>query len=146
MNEHKMRKWLSAYNSIFKEDNDLYHATASKYGLSECAFWILYTIRLSDKFYTQSEICEKLFLPAQTINSALKKLERDGFLELKFANNNRKSKQIHLTETGKELAEISADRLIQSEIKALSALSEDEQKTLLLLYGKFVQLLRAELN
>ena len=53
----------------------MYRSAAKSCGISECAFWILYTLRVEEKPFTQAEICEFLIEPKQTVHSALKKLE-----------------------------------------------------------------------
>ena len=36
---------LIRYNDIFKKNNDIYNDFIRKIGMSECAFWILYSIK-----------------------------------------------------------------------------------------------------
>ena len=79
---------------------------------------------------TQSDICVALSQPRQTVNSSLKKLEREGLLALS-GEGGRHGKPVSLTPQGLELAEKTVDRVIESEQKALLDLSPDEQKQLL---------------
>lgn len=134
---------LAEYNSIFKENDDIYHAAAKKLGLSACALWLLYILREKDHVYTQSEICERLFMPKQTINSALKKLEIDGFIELQIGSD-RKTKRVVLTESGCKLSERSADKLLEAERNAFSRMTNEEQDAFLRLFRRFTDLLRDE--
>ena len=71
---------LIAFNRETKKLDDVYRSAAKSCGISECAFWILYTLRVEEKSFTQAEICEFLIEPKQTVNSALKKLEAEGYL------------------------------------------------------------------
>ena len=71
---------LMAYNKETKKLDDLYRSAAKNCGMAECAFWILYTLRVEEKSFTQAEICEFLVEPKQTVNSALKKLVAEGYL------------------------------------------------------------------
>ena len=73
---------LIAFNRETKKLDDVYRSAAKSCGISECAFWILYTLRVEEKSFTQAEICEFLIEPKQTVNSALKKLEAEGYLTL----------------------------------------------------------------
>ena len=50
---------------------------------------------------TQSEICSFLYQPKQTVNSSLKKLASEGYIQLSVSGH--RSKQILLTEKGREL-------------------------------------------
>lgn len=51
-------------------------------GLPDCAFWILYLLRESEVKYTQSGVSENLSLSRQTVNSALKKLQQEGYIAM----------------------------------------------------------------
>ena len=68
-------EFIRSYNELFKACNQTYHRLARHYGLSDCAFSILYFLRNEGKPMTQAELCTGLFLSKQTVNSALKKLE-----------------------------------------------------------------------
>ena len=72
------RNYILTYNQLLKECDTIYHTAAVNSGLSDCAFWILYTVQDTEHIYTQSEICDNSSLPRQTVNSALKKLEKDA--------------------------------------------------------------------
>ncbi len=73
---------LSEYNSIIKENEGIYHKVAKKNGLSNGAFWILYMMCEEEGNLTQSAVCDAFYQPKQTVNSAIKKLEKEGFVEL----------------------------------------------------------------
>ena len=40
-------QFITAYNTLIKEDNRLYHTLAKSFGLSDTAFWILYILEES---------------------------------------------------------------------------------------------------
>lgn len=135
---------LIRYNRIFKDTDKIYHNFAKSYGLSDCAFWILYLLRETDTQYTQAEICNMLSLPRQTVNSALKNLQSEGYISLTPAENNKKSKILVLTEKGEGLAKNSADIVLKAEIKVLRQFSENELQLFLSLSEKYAVLLRKE--
>lgn len=132
---------LSRFNSIFKENDEIYRNAAKMVGLSDCTFWILYALRESGELLTQSDICYGACLPKQTVNSALKKLETDGYIEL-LNMTNRRSKQIRLTPKGVKLSQRTVDKVMRLEQDALSGLTSREQETFLLLFQKFTDLLK----
>lgn len=121
---------LTEYNRLYKENSAIYHDVCNRFGLSDSTFWILYILRTEEPPITQSDICVALSQPRQTVNSSLKKLERDGLLTLS-GEGGRHGKPVSLTPRGLELAEKTVDRVIESEQKALLDLSPDEQKQLL---------------
>lgn len=129
------------FNRIYKETSDIYRRKAADYGLSESAFWILYSVREGIGRVTQSRICFEACLPKQTVNSALKKLEADGIIML-IPENGGRSKVIELTEKGTRLAESTVDNVINAEKSAMSALSDDEQHQLIGLTGRYFSLIR----
>ena len=45
MAQEIMSKKLFEYNNIIKEQEDLYRKIAKHFGMSECSFWILYSLR-----------------------------------------------------------------------------------------------------
>ena len=112
MDEHAYRR-LREYNDSLKAIDDTYRAAARRFGLPECAFWILYTLRVERAPLTQSEICALQYQPKQTVHSALKRLEADGLLKLAHGGN-RKSKYVCLTEKGARLAERTVDCIAEA--------------------------------
>lgn len=91
MEKQNSRKLLTQFNNLYKEMDDVYHSLARHYGLSDCAFWILYTIRENKDGYTQSQLCEMLSLSKQTVNSALKTLKRRVISGLSLLRETRKA-------------------------------------------------------
>lgn len=139
------RKRLTEYNEIFKEIDDIYRGIARIFRLPECAFWILYTLRVEELPLTQSEICNLQYQPKQTVNSALKKMSEDGYIKLVHESNQR-SKRICLTEKGERLAEKTVDKVSAAEAAALIGLSDDEQEQFFYLLKKYKGLLREKIE
>ena len=84
-------------------------------------------MRESDKPLTQSDLCQTLCQPKQTINSALKKLEKDGYIVLTHTKDQR-SKEITLTSQGITFAQRTIDVVYDIELSVMASLSEQEQK------------------
>ena len=139
------REYLSKLNNIFKACDKIYRNAAKNSGLPDCAFWILYTLRDEGNITTQSEICSAIYLPKQTVNSAMKKLENDGYIQL-LNTNDRRSKQVSLTPKGLALAQKTVDRVIALETEALSGMTHDEKETFLQLFRKYTDLLNASMQ
>lgn len=141
MEKNNTQKMLWEYNTIFKENDEVYRCAAKTLGISDCSLWILYTLRTEQKAITQKEICEAFYYPKQTVNSALKKLENEGYIALTEMKD-RRSKKITLTESGKKLAARTADKLIEAELAAMSELTDEEQKSFIELFRKYTGLLK----
>ena len=137
-----MKRYMERlWNGIIKENDDIYRNLARIFGLSECSFWILYTLRTNDTALAQSEVCAYMYQPKQTVNSALKKMESEGYLKLEKGKDHR-SKQISLTAGGIRLCERTVDRIIESERGALGRMTAEEQEMFLSLFHKYTDLLR----
>ena len=95
--EQDAKRMLLEYNRETKRLDDLYRCAVKQCGISECAFWILYTLRAEERQFTQAEICECLIEPKQTVHSALKKLEAEGY-HARTSGADLRSKRVALTE------------------------------------------------
>lgn len=139
-------KKLSECNRIGQEFSNIYRNYAASQGVAETVLWILYSVYLGKGNTTQGAICEDWCIPAQTVNSSLKKMERDGFLTLTKIEQNRRRKQIALTEKGAELAKKLILPLVKAENDAFSAMSDEEQELLFSLTQKQLKLLKLEVE
>lgn len=142
MGEFQLSAHLAQLNAVHREMDEVYHQTAKALGFSDGAFWILYAVREADGQLTQRELCDRMFMPKQTVNSALKKMEREGVLELRPAEN-RRGKRVFLGERGRALAERTVDALFAAETRALNALGS-RQEEYLRLDRMYMEALREE--
>lgn len=140
-----MNNPLPAYNNLIKENDSIYRSLCKRLRLSTCTFWILYTLREEHNRITQTEICEILHEPKQTVNSALKSLESEGYITLSYIQN-RRSKCVILTEKGLSLARDTVDSVMLAEQNALLALSEQERTMFLSLFRKYTEILKDKTN
>lgn len=137
---NKISKNLSEYNGIVKESDKIYRHAVKALGISDSAFWILYALRDASSGITQSDIGNIIYFPMQTINSALKKLETDGYVKLCNVNDKRK-KQVYLTEKGEQLAKRTVDRVIELETETMESLTLSEQEIFLSIFRKYTDIL-----
>ncbi len=140
----KINELLAEYNGIFKDLDKSYHDAAKAVGLSDSAFWILYTLRESCSEMTQSDIVSMISFPPQTVNSALMKLKDEGYVMLRSIADRRK-KLILLTDKGEQLAEKTVDRVMEIEAMTMGSLTEQEQRTFLRLFRKHTDMLKNNL-
>jgi len=145
MNE-KMNRIESLYNMLYKETDEIYGKLAHFFGMTSTAFWLLYFIR-EKNHCTQSEIASRLSIPKQTVNSSLKRLEKDGFIRLvrlEADSDNHRNKLLSFTEKGEELAKSTIDRVFELEISAFSRFDDEEADMFLALARKHVAMLAGE--
>lgn len=94
MADMSFEEFIRIYNGQYKESNEVYHRLARHCGLSDSAFWILYTLREAEEPVSQKQLCNELYLSKQTVNSALKNLEEgaiSGWRALPITGRARKS-------------------------------------------------------
>lgn len=137
----EQRDALAAYNELYKEQDDLYWAAARGFGLSDCAFWVLYALREAERPMTQSGVCAAVYQPKQTVHSALKKLIGEGFLRL-TEGRDRRSKYLVLTERGEALVRRTVDPVMAAETAAMNTMTEAEQAQFLSLCRRYNTALR----
>ena len=144
MNASELAAFWKDFNRLYNENGQLYHRVARSCGLSDCALWLLYTLRAEDTPLTQTQLSETLSLSRQTVNSALKKLVEAGYLRLESARDSRKSKEIRLTASGEALLRRTADPVFAMEERAFRRLTEEEREAILRLGRRNLDLLREE--
>ena len=145
MSNIQAQKRLAEYYSIVKENDHLYRDAAKRFGLSECAFWILYVLRTDETVATPSGICDALYQPKQTIHSALKHLEEKGYIEMLHVQG-RRGKQIVLTAQGIELAQNTVDQVVEAECDALLVLDDAQQEAMVRLFGQYTDALKCRMQ
>ena len=137
-----MEKYISSdkiweINKIFKSADDIYRKLSRSFGIPECSLWIIYFLRLGGRGITQKELCDVMYQSKQSINSALKKLEAEGYVTLSFKENSHKSKEIHLTEKGEKIAENTADKIIAAETAAYLEFTTEEMDAMISLEKRY---------
>lgn len=141
-----IRLQLKIFNKIYKEMDIVYHNYAKNVGLSDTAFWILYSMAEDNSLFTQRDFCENWSFTPQTVNSALKDLERQNIISLEPVPGNKKNKWIKLTEKGKQLTEQAVIPVIDSECKSFEVLSKTENDLMLSATQKYIDVLKNKIN
>jgi len=146
MNHQEIRQQLYEFNASYKETNRLYSELAKKSGLSDCAFWLMYSIREADGKCTQKDLCNQWIMSKQTVNSALKGLERNGYITLTSSESDKRSKYITLTDKGAEYAHENIDIVFELEELTFQKLSVTERTAMIETNRKYQELFRAEVE
>lgn len=133
------------FNQMYKEYNDIYQNAARNFEMPTVAFWLIYVLRQMG-VCTQKDFMDQLYYPKQTINSALKQLERNGYVTLERLEEDRRSKRIHLTEKGLAFAQDTADKIICAENAAFSCFTDEERDTFFALFERLSSALQQEMQ
>ena len=128
-------------NRLHKRMDAVYHAYAKQTGLSDAAFWLLYSLYERGAPGTQKDLCNLWFFSPQTINSALKALEQKGLLTLQAQPGSRKAKLVMLTGEGQTFVERQIAPVVRAEEASWQRMDPEERQTLLALTGADAALL-----
>lgn len=118
---------------LCRYSDSIYHNFAVNVHLSDSVMQILYALSDFENLCTQKELCETWHFRKQTLHSALKLMETDGYVELFPLSENRRSKRICLTERGRRLARQTVAIIRSAEEKAMENMPAEE-------YGKLMEL------
>lgn len=127
--------YANEYLHIYFELNARYEAYAKSLGLSYSSLSVLRIILEHDGDYTQKIICERTFLPKQTVNAIVTSLLHHGAIRMSESDSDRRQKVIHLTDKGREFAFGAVQKIKNAESKAMESLDES-QKTAMLIAAK----------
>lgn len=135
---------LKHINCLANELDLLYHQAARKLGVSDSVLCILYMIHEKGDGCLLRDICNESSISKQTINSALRNLEKEGILYLE--QDKGKNKRIRLTEKGKNYTARTAVRLFEAEANALANWSEADLSAYLRLMKKYNDCFRLQVE
>lgn len=127
---------MKRYNRLVGEIDAVYHEISLNMGLSDSAMIILYTICDNGDSCLLQEISRRSGVSKQTINSAIRKMEKEGIVYLKAVG--ARNKNVCLTDKGKQLAEHTAVRLIQIENDIFASWDKNDVEKYLELTEKFL--------
>ena len=135
------KKDWQEYNSMLKEWDDIYHQAAQRCGLSNAAYWLLYTLCDEEQELSQNDFCKQWFLSKQTVNSAIAALKKEGYITLDTVSHSRR-KIIRLTKEGEAFCQEKVKPFLDADRASLSELSPKERSLMLSLMQKQLSLLK----
>ena len=140
MMKQEQSREVKEFNRLYKELDDIYHEISVKAGLSDSAFLILYAIADFGSGCLQKDIADNYSISRQTVNSAIKKLESEGYLTL--TRGHGRDMHLSLTEAGEALVKEKIYPVFELENCVFEEMPPEERNTLLRLTRKYVALYR----
>lgn len=128
---------IQQYDSYLQQWCAGYEDYAKSVGLSFTSLSVLSAIYDLPNC-TQKQLCQVCFLPKQTVNAVVTSFYKKGWVRLEEVPEDRRNKTIHFTEQGMAEAQRILSRVQESERAAMSALSEEERRTLLSATERYV--------
>lgn len=136
---------LKRLNHLQCEASVTYHEMSNIFGLSDSVMQILYTIcDAGGESCLLRDICHLTGLPKQTINSALRKLEKEYIVYSEHVDG--KNKRICLTEKGKQLTAQTAEKIIDAENRIFAEWGSEVAEQYLALNERYLECLQKELK
>ena len=129
---------LRRYNHLLQETDAVYHEMAQHWGLPDSVRGVLYTLCDTGGRCSVREVCRLGGMSKQTVNSALRRMEREGLIYLEAAG---RGKDVCLTEAGEGLACRTALRVIQAENQVFAAWPQADVEQYLALTRRFQEAL-----
>ena len=136
-----MKSAFQEFNRIDGQIQRSYHEAAVKMRLPDSEFWILYVLATNGPEMLQTELTAITGVSKTTINSALKKMERKGLLELTPGGG--RNTCVRLTDAGNQLSEQTVCQLVALEDRIYESWSPEEQAMLIQLNRDYSEKLAA---
>lgn len=102
-----------------------YDEFAKQSNVSSALLWVLYALNDGNS-HTQIEISNDWELPKTTVNTVIKEIQKNGYVNLIPIKGKRREMSIVLTENGKKYAGMVLADLYKKEAEVYKALSSDE--------------------
>ena len=133
---------LGELYSIYSQIDAAYHLAGTKVGLSNTELDIFYVICDKGEPCPQSAIYKMTGATRSTVNSAIKKMERDGIIRLEAGAG--RNANITLTEKGKALSASTAEKIIAIENSVYDEWSKEEQELFIRMNAEFCQKIKQQ--
>ncbi len=117
---------IEKYNCVMNEIQSIYHDAAMRAGISNSIQNILYVICENGDRCLQSEIYKQTGISRQTINSAIRKLEKDGIVYLEQGQG--RNTIVCLTDEGEAVADQKVRPIIRIENEIFDEWTEEESR------------------
>ena len=110
-------------------------------GIHRTQHRILMRLARHGKLPSQKELAEHLDITPAAVTGALKKIERDGFVERTIGQDNRYN-ELKITEKGRELVELTRKKFSEVDISMFDGFTEEE----LLIYIRCLEKLQENIR
>ena len=142
--EKRICSKIHRINYLNAELNALYHHASLKLGLTDSAAMVLYTIYDNGENCLLSDIYKQSGVSKQTVNSAIRKLEKERIIYLE--QHSGRTKKVVLTDTGKEYVQKTVARLFDAEAAAFASWKEEEINAHIGFMEKYIDSFREQIE
>lgn len=125
--------------------NVLYATWASERNINSYHLFVLYAID-EHEMITQKMIAESTGLSKQTVNTVIRALKKDGYVELIDGSTDRREKMVSLTSKGAEYSSQLLEPLHEVENRVFELIGEDRIKDMMNLIQLFNTVFEKEME
>lgn len=129
MSHLTMQEQISLFFNSWRSIDKLYDEYAKSIGLTYLGLNVLNVIYETGTCM-QKTICEKTRLPKQSVNVIIRSLWKQGYIEMKELDTDRRNKEIRLSESGKKYAEQTIGKLLMAEKSAMEQLTHEQRQSM----------------
>ena len=115
---------------VWGQANGIYSSWAASKGVNYYLMLVLYALE-GQKAMTQKKICICTGLTKQTVNSVIRSLKEEGYIELASGSQDRREKQIILTEKGIAYSDELISSLREMEHRVLQIMGNDRTQQMI---------------
>ncbi len=137
--ESSLCSQMKRFNYLTQEIDKIYHDASFKLGISDSVMQILYTLLSCGRSCTIGDIVT-MGVSKQTVNSSLRKLEKEGYILLEKIDGRKK--RVLLTDSGRELAERTALKIIKIENEIFEQWSQEDADNYMRLTALYCKMLK----
>lgn len=137
MDKLKIKEQSDLIFNKYQLVENLYEDYAKMVGLTYISLIVLRIIYDTLEDCTQKLICEQTHMPKQSINTVIKSFLKQGFIELKEIDSDRRNKKIWLSESGKVYADKVLRKLLDAEKNALKNLTFEQRNMMIELMSMY---------
>ena len=133
---------LKQLNRMLCEVDSIYQSLLATKNVSDSEFVVMIAIMSLGEGCLQKDIAETSYMSKKTINSAIKKLEKEGYIKLKAGK--YPNMHIYMTSQGIEHVKNSVLPIIDVENKVLNSMSDEEFEKLINGSNKYIGLFKEQ--
>lgn len=126
------RKFFYDFGKALYHVDSFYDEFAKQSNVSSSLLWVLYALNDGNS-HTQIEISNDWELPKTTVNTVIKDIQKEGYVDLVPIKGKRREMSIVLTESGKAFADNVLSDLYRKEEEVFKLLSLKEQEIVMVL-------------
>lgn len=123
------REFFYEFGKLLYRIDGFYDDFAKDSGVKPNLLWILYALN-DKKAHSQKEICATWMLPTSTVNTIIKELEEDGYVELVKIKGEKRELRVKLTDKGLTYADDVLKNVYEMEKTIFDSIPQECEKSL----------------